>query len=340
MKEQNLRCLQIKLMNILVTGSAGFIGYHLCLKLLENKFKVFGIDNLNAYYDLALKKARNTNLKKNKNFIFFKIDLSEKNKIGEIKKKNKIKYIIHLAAQAGVRYSVQNPEVYFKSNIEGFFNVLDLSKKYKIKHLIHASSSSVYGNNKNLPLKENYNTDQPQSFYAATKKSNEVMAHSYSNIYQLPITSLRFFTVYGPYGRPDMAIFKFTKLILENKTLSIFNHGKHSRDFTYIDDVIKGINSIIMKPPRKKIPYNCFNIGNGKSRKLKDYLFYIEKFIQKKSKSKKIGLQKGDVKNTHADISLLNKFSSYSPKTEIKDGVKLFVDWYKGYYKVKKNEKK
>tara|TARA_Y100001970_G_C14155471_1_gene815281 strand:- start:542 stop:1504 length:963 start_codon:yes stop_codon:yes gene_type:complete len=319
-------------MKILITGVAGFIGYHLSSNLLSQGHKIYGIDNLNNYYDLKLKKDRIKELKKEKNFFFKKVDLSNKKKINLIIKLNKIKYIVHLAAQAGVRYSIDNPESYFKSNLEGFFNILEISKKNKVNHLLFASTSSVYGNNSKFPLNEKTNTDKPLSFYAATKKSNEVMAYSYSNIYKLPTTALRFFTVYGPFGRPDMSLFKFTKAILNNKKLNLFNSGNHDRDFTYIDDVVKGISFIIDKPSKKSVPYNCFNIGKGKPEKLKLFLQLIEKNLNKKAKINHLPLQVGDVKKTHSSIAALNKYSKYKPQTNIKKGIKLFIDWYKKYY--------
>jgi len=321
-------------MKILVTGVAGFIGYHLSKKLINFKYDVYGIDNLNNYYDVVLKKDRIKELKKNNNFYFSKIDLINKNKINKILKENNIKYIVHLAAQAGVRYSIKNPGVYFKSNLEGFFNILELAKNNKVKHLIFASTSSVYGDNSKIPLVENMNTDKPLSFYAATKKSNEVMAYSYSNIYNLPSTALRFFTVYGPFGRPDMSLFKFTQSILSNKKIPLFNHGNHIRDFTYIDDIIEGIFLIIKKPSKDIIPYNCFNIGGGKPNKLKFFLNLIEKSLKKRSKIKNLPLQLGDVKKTHSNISKLKKYTSYKPTTNLEKGIIKFIDWYKKYYKV------
>ena len=241
-------------MTILVTGAAGFIGYHLIGKALNKNKEVIGIDNINSYYDINLKKDRINNLKKNKKFSFYKVDLSNYKKLNNIVKKNKIKIIIHLAAQAGVRYSIKNTRTYFKSNLEGFFNILEVSRHNKIKHLIYASTSSVYGDSKKFPLNENDRTDQPLSFYAATKKSNEVMAHSYSYIYKLPCTGVRFFTVYGPFGRPDMALFKFTKNIINNHPIELFNNGYHLRDFTYVDDVVDGIYSLINKQSKKNYP--------------------------------------------------------------------------------------
>ena len=321
-------------MKILVTGSAGFIGFHLSKKLLKNN-EVFGIDNLNNYYDINLKKDRIKILKKNNNFKFYKLNLLNKKKINFVIKKFNIKYIIHLAAQAGVRYSIKSPKSYFKNNLEGFFNILEISKENKIKHLIFASTSSVYGENKKFPLNESFNTDNPLSFYAATKKSNEVMAHSYSHLYSLPCTGLRFFTVYGPFGRPDMSLFRFTKGIVNNKKIKIYNYGQHSRDFTYIDDVVDGITSVIKKPSKNKIPFNIFNIGNGNPKRLLDYLKQIEDKLNKKAKIDSLPLQIGDIKKTHSNISSLKKYTKYKPKTNIKLGIGKFIDWYKYYYKIK-----
>ncbi len=321
-------------MKILVTGAAGFIGYHLIKKILNKNKKVIGIDNINSYYDTNLKKDRINNLKKYKKFSFYKIDLSNYKKLNDIVKKNKINIIIHLAAQAGVRYSIKYPRTYFKSNLEGFFNILEISKDNKVKHLIYASTSSVYGDSKKFPLNENDRTDQPLSFYAATKKSNEVMAHSYSHIYKLPCTGVRFFTVYGPFGRPDMALFKFTKNIINNHSIELFNNGKHLRDFTYVDDIVDGIYSLINKQSKKTIPYEIFNIGNGTPKKLLDYLKYIEKNLKKKSKTKRLPLQVGDVVKTHSNINKLKKYTGYKPKTNIKIGIEKFIEWYKDYYKI------
>tara|TARA_B100001057_G_C22682423_1_gene884288 strand:- start:27 stop:995 length:969 start_codon:yes stop_codon:yes gene_type:complete len=321
-------------MRILVTGAAGFIGYHLIKKILNKNKKIIGIDNINSYYDINLKKDRINNLKKYKKFSFFKIDLSNYKKLNNIVKKNKINIIIHLAAQAGVRDSTKYPQTYFKSNLEGFFNILEISRDNKIKHLIFASTSSVYGNSKKFPLNENVRTDQPLSFYAATKKSNEVMAHSYSYIYKLPCTGVRFFTVYGPFGRPDMALFKFTKNIINNHSIELFNNGRHLRDFTYVDDIVDGIYSLINKQSKKTIPYEIFNIGNGTPKKLLDYLKYIEKSLKKKSKTKILPIQVGDVVKTHSNINKLKKYTGYKPKTNIKIGIEKFIDWYKDYYKL------
>ena len=321
-------------MTILITGSAGFIGYHVTKKILNKNIKVIGIDNINNYYDINLKKNRIKDLKKNKKFFFYKVDLSNYKKLDNIVKNKKIKIIIHLAAQAGVRYSIKNPRIYFKSNLEGFFNILEISRHNNIKHLIYASTSSVYGDSKKFPLSEINRTDQPLSFYAATKKSNEVMAHSYSYIYKLPCTGVRFFTVYGPFGRPDMALFKFTKNILNNHPIELYNKGNHFRDFTYVDDIVDGIYSLIKKQSKKSIPYEIFNIGNGTPKKLLDYLKYIEKNLKKISKTKRLPLQVGDIVKTHSNINKLKKYTGYKPKTNIKIGIEKFIEWYKDYYKI------
>ena len=321
-------------MKVLITGAAGFIGYHLAKKLLIKNIKVIGIDNINDYYDVKLKNNRIKELKKNNKFFFYKLDLCNYKKLNNLVKKNKIKYIIHLAAQAGVRFSIEKPNIYFKSNLEGFFNILEVSRHNKIKHLIFASTSSVYGDSKNFPSTESNNTDRPLSFYAATKKSNEVMAHSYSYIYNLPCTGVRFFTVYGPFGRPDMALFKFTQNIIYNKSIELYNKGNHFRDFTYIDDIVDGIFSLIKKQSNKSIPYEIFNIGNGSPKKLIEYLRNIEKNLNKKTKIKKLPLQKGDIIKTHSSINKLKKYTGYRSKTNIEDGISKFVEWFKDYYQI------
>ena len=322
-------------MKILITGVAGFIGYSLAKKLLNKKktYNIYGCDSLNNYYSLSLKKNRLKELITYKNFKFLKLNLKNNKKTNNFFYQNKFDIVIHLAAQAGVRYSVLNPKSYLDNNIISFFNVLDLSRKIKVKHFIFASTSSVYGNQFNFPTNENNNTDRPLSFYAATKKSNEVLAYSYANIFKLPSTGLRFFTVYGPYGRPDMALFKFTKNIQKNKSINLFNSGKHDRDFTYIEDVCEYIIKILKKPPNHKIPFEVFNLGNGKSRKLKDYLFNLEKALGKRSIKKNVKIQQGDILKTHADIKKITNKTNYKPKTKIEEGVKKFVHWYKSYYK-------
>ena len=318
--------------NILVTGAAGFIGYQICKKLLQTNNHLIGLDNLNNYYDTKLKKNRTNILKKNRNFIFKKIDIRNYNSLDKIFKKYKIDAVIHLAAQAGVRYSLENPKSYISNNINGFFNILDTSKNYRVKKFIYASTSSIYGIQKKYPLKEKFETDNPIQLYAATKKSNEVIAASFSNLYKMKTIGLRFFTVYGPWGRPDMALFKFTKNILKGKPIHVFNYGKHLRDFTYVDDIVEGIFKILISKD-KKISNNVYNIGCGKKVPLSKYIKLIEKFLQKKSKKKFLPLQKGDVIQTHSDISLIRKDFKYVPKTKVESGIKKFIDWYISYYK-------
>ena len=319
---------------ILITGCLGFIGYHITLKLLKNsKFNVLGVDNINDYYDIQLKKDRLKNIKLNStNFIFQKLDITNNNQLKRLFKKNKITHIIHLAAQAGVRNSIKSPRVYLENNINGFFNVLEISRMHNIKHLIFASTSSVYGDAKSFPLTEEDNTDKPLSFYAATKKSNEVMAYAYSNIYKIPITGLRFFTVYGPYGRPDMSLFKFTKGIIDKNSISLFNKGNHVRDFTYIDDIVDGISLVINKPPIGKVPFDIFNLASGNPKSLKFFLNAIENKLNIKARKKLYGMQKGDVYKTHASIRKIIKKFKYNPKFDIVSGISDFVDWYKKYF--------
>lgn len=322
-------------MNILVTGVAGFIGMHTALKLLKQKKIVIGIDNLNSYYDIRLKKKRLEILKKYKNFFFYKIDIKNNNKLEKIFKKYKFKYVVNLAAQAGVRYSLRYPLNYIKNNIIGFQNILQNSKKFKIKHLLYASSSSVYGSNTEYPFNENQKVETPLSMYATTKKTNELMAHSYSYLYQLPTTGLRFFTVYGPWGRPDMALFIFTKSILENKKFKVFNYGNMTRDFTYIDDIVNAICKLISKLPKKndeKIPYQIFNIGLGKPIKLITFIKILEKFLNKKGLISFTEMMKGDVCKTFSDVKKLKKIINYAPSVSPNKGIKKFVNWYKNYY--------
>ena len=334
-------------MKILITGSSGFIGFHLTKSLLENNHKVYGYDSMNNYYDIKLKKARLNILKKFNNFKFTKANIENEKKLNKVFKKFKPKIVIHLAAQAGVRYSIDKPRVYLKSNITGTFNIIEASHKIKVKHLIMASSSSVYGANKKIPFKEIDKTESQLSIYAATKKANESMAHSYSNIWKVPITMLRFFTVYGPWGRPDMALFKFTKGILNNKKIDIYNKGKMYRDFTYIDDVINGIKLLINKKPNNKklkkynkdslspvAPFRILNIGNTKKVFLLNFIKQIEKELGKKGIRNYMPLQKGDVKQTLSDTNLLKKITGYNPKTDYKSGIKKFINWDKNYYRI------
>ena len=332
-------------MYILITGCGGFIGFHLTLRLLKNnkKIRIIGIDNLNSFYSKKLKDERVKILKKNSRFKFIKFDLINKKKLSDTFIKYKFKYVVHLAAQAGVRYSLKNPISYVNSNLLGFINILEACRHNKSKHLIYASSSSVYGGNEKIPYSETDQVNHPISLYAATKKSNELMAHSYSNLYKLPTTGLRFFTVYGPWGRPDMALFKFTKNMLENKSIDIFNYGNHSRDFTYIDDITKNITKLISKIPKKNnkkklypntsnCPFRIVNIGNSKQQKLMQFIKYLEEILKIKSKKNYLSLQKGDVKNTLSDTSLLQKLNGKTKPYSTKKGIHQFVEWYKSYY--------
>jgi len=332
-------------MKIFITGSSGFIGFHLAKKLLNKGFKVHGLDSMNNYYDINLKKARLKILIKHKNFTFTKQKIEEEKKLTNCIKKFKPDIIIHLAAQAGVRFSIDNPETYLISNIVGTFNILKIASKIRLKHLMIGSSSSVYGANKKFPFQEIDKTDHQVSFYAATKKSTEIMAHSFSNLWKIPITMLRFFTVYGPYGRPDMAYFDFTKKILEGKKINIFNKGKMYRDYTYIDDVVDGIYKLINKSPslnqRKKsrndslspvAPFRILNIGNTKKIYLLDFINTLESELGKKIKRNYLPMQQGDVKLTLSDSTLLKKITGYNPKTNYKIGIKKFIKWYKSYY--------
>ena len=333
-------------MKILITGSSGFIGFHLAKLFLEKNHKVHGYDSMNNYYDVKLKNARLNILKKYRNFSFTKANLENDKTLKKNFKKFKPKIVIHLAAQAGVRYSIDKPRVYLDSNIIGTYNVIEASHYLKVKHLIMASSSSVYGANKNVPFKEIDKTETQLSIYASTKKANESMAHSYSNIWKIPITMLRFFTVYGPWGRPDMALFKFTKGILANKKIDIYNKGKMFRDFTYIDDIIKGIELLINKVPNNKklnkysndslspvAPFRILNIGNAKKVFLLDFIKQLEKELKKKAIRNYMPLQKGDVKLTLSNTSLLKKITGYKAETNYKLGIKKFLNWYKDYYK-------
>ena len=334
-------------MRIFVTGSSGFIGFHLSKKLLEKGHTVHGFDSMNKYYDVKLKKARLKILKKYKKFFFTKNKLENKKILSQSILKFKPTVIIHLAAQAGVRYSIENPNVYMDSNIIGTYNVIELAKKIKIKHLLIASSSSVYGANKKLPFVEIDKTETQLSIYAATKKSTESIAHAYSNIWKIPITMLRFFTVYGPWGRPDMALFKFTKGIINKKKIDIYNNGKMYRDFTFIDDVVDGIVALINKAPNKNqlgkikndslssvAPFRILNIGNTKKVFLLDFINELEKQLGKKAIRNYMALQKGDVKITVSDTTLLRKITKYKPKINYKSGIKKFLEWYLFYYKI------
>ena len=333
-------------MTILITGSAGFIGSELCLRLLKRGKKIIGIDNHNNYYDPELKKNRLKRYLDHINYTHLRIDLSDKEAVENAFDQYKPDQIINLAAQAGVRYSIENPLSYIKTNIVGFTHILEGCRNHKVKHLIYASSSSVYGANTKMPFSEHDNVNHPLSLYAASKKSNELMAHTYSYLYNLPTTGLRFFTVYGPWGRPDMALFKFTKSILDGKPINVFNHGEHSRDFTYIDDIVEGIIKTIDNPATinsdwdsnkpdnasSKAPWRIYNIGNNKPVKLMDYIDALEKAIGKKAKINFLPLQLGDVPNTFANVSNLKKDFNYNPSISVDEGVSNFVKWYKNYY--------
>ena len=334
-------------MKILVTGSAGFIGSFLSQRSIERGDEVIGIDNHNDYYDSKLKDDRLNQFIDNQNYIHFRCDISDKNKIDDIFKNNNPEKVVNLAAQAGVRYSMENPHSYVDSNIVGFTNILEACRYNDIKHLVYASSSSVYGANTVMPFSIHHNIDHPLSLYAASKKANELFAHTYSNLYNLPTTGLRFFTVYGPWGRPDMALFKFTKAILNGETIQVFNHGNHKRDFTYIDDIVEGVIRVLDKPAKSNkewssnnpdpgssfAPWRIYNIGNNNPVELNDYISAIEKFTGIKAKKELLPLQPGDVPDTYADVADLEKYFDYKPSTKIDEGIKNFVNWYKDYYK-------
>ena len=335
-------------MKIIVTGSAGFIGFSLCMMLLERGDSIIGIDNHNNYYDPKIKESRLQQLTKYSNYQHYRVDLSDQSSLDKIFNDHKPLKVVNLAAQAGVRYSMENPLAYINSNIVGFANTLESCRHHKVEHLVYASSSSVYGANTKMPFSEHDNVNHPLSVYAASKRSNELMAHTYSHLYQLPTTGLRFFTVYGPWGRPDMALFKFTKNILEEKPINVFNHGKHTRDFTYIDDIVEGViktldspavsnidwNSNQPDPATSKAPWRIYNIGNNKPVQLMNYIDALEKTLEKKAKINFLPLQPGDVPDTYANVDNLKKQFNYKPETSVFEGVSNFVKWYKDYYKI------
>lgn len=335
-------------MNILVTGSAGFIGSSLSIRLLELGYNVIGIDDHNNYYDTDLKEARYNRVSKFEKYVHHRVSIVEKGKIEKIFNLYKPEIVFNLAAQPGVRYSLTNPNAYIQSNIIGFVNILECCQLNKVKHLIYASSSSVYGANTKLPFSEHDSTNHPLSLYAATKRSNELMAHSYSHIYGLPTTGLRFFTVYGPWGRPDMALFKFTKAILENKTIDIYNNGQHSRDFTYIDDVVNGVIKVLNYLPKfndswdannpdqatSKSPWRIFNIGNNRPQSLNKYIEVLEKVLKIKAKKRFLNLQPGDLLETCANFDDFENEFNFEPVTDISEGIQKFVQWFKDYYKI------
>lgn len=324
-------------MKYLITGTSGFIGSNLANKLLEDKNNIIiGIDNMNNYYDVKLKEDRLKKLKQYDNYKFYKEDISNKEKIFKIFEKERPDYVINLAAQAGVRYSIDHPDCYIESNLIGFYNILEACRNYPVKKLLFASSSSVYGANKKIPFSTDDKVDKPVSLYAATKKSNELMAYAYSNLYKIPVVGLRFFTVYGPMGRPDMAYYSFTKNIVENKTIKVFNNGDMYRDFTYVDDIVAGIISLIpldVKKDENNVQYKIYNIGNNKPVKIIDFISILEKNIGKVADKEFLPMQPGDVYETYADIDELIKDTGFKPETSIEDGLKNFVDWYLDYYK-------
>ncbi|MBI5326890.1 MAG: NAD-dependent epimerase [Deltaproteobacteria bacterium] len=333
---------------ILVTGAAGFIGFHLCKRLLNRGDKVFGIDNLNDYYDVNLKKDRLKQIDGMKNFKFIKMDIADRKSIASLFSEESFDAAVNLAAQAGVRYSLINPYAYIESNINGFLNILEGCRHNKVKHLVFASSSSVYGANTNMPFSVHHNVDHPVSLYAATKKANELMAHTYASLYNIPCTGLRFFTVYGPWGRPDMALFLFTKAILQGKTIDVFNYGKMKRDFTYIDDIIEGVVRVMDKIPKPNpawsgdnpdsatsyAPYKLYNIGNNNPVELMRFIEVLEDAIGKKAEKNLLPIQPGDVPATYADVDDLINDVGFKPATSIEEGIKKFVEWYKKYFKL------
>ena len=334
-------------MKVLVTGAAGFIGYHICKVLCDRGDEIVGIDNLNDYYDVNLKQARLQQLAAFTNFQFFKIDIADRAAIDELFGQQKFDRVINMAAQAGVRYSLENPHAYVSSNLVGFANLLECCRQHAIEHFVYASSSSVYGANETMPFSTQDNVDHPVSLYAATKKANELMAHSYSHLYRIPTTGLRFFTVYGPWGRPDMSPILFAKAILAGDPIKVFNYGKHRRDFTYIDDIVGGVVQCLDKiptgnpawsglepdPSSSRAPWKIYNIGNSEPVELLHYIELMEKAFGKSTEKELLPLQPGDVEHTYADISSLQNEIGYFPSTSIEQGLQLFADWYREYYR-------
>lgn len=334
--------------NVLVTGAAGFIGFHICQKLLEQGDRVIGLDNLNDYYDVNLKRGRLALLEAHSNFQFHRLDLADRSGMEHLFASAEIERVVHMAAQAGVRYSLQNPHAYVDSNLVGFVNLLEGCRHHEIEHLVFASSSSVYGANRSMPFSVHDNVDHPLSLYAATKKANELMAHTYSHLYRLPITGLRFFTVYGPWGRPDMAMFSFTKAILEGRPIDVYNHGKMRRDFTYVDDIVDGVlrtldnspapdpnwSGLNPDPAASNAPYRIYNIGNNRPVELLRFIEVLEDCLGIPAQKNLMPLQPGDVLETYANIDDLRRDVGYEPKTPIEVGIPQFVDWYCSYYGV------
>lgn len=338
--------MELKYQKVLVTGAAGFIGFHLAKRLLEDSCQVVGVDNVNPYYDVTLKEARLQELKKERNFTFIKLDLAERKQLQDLFARTGFDVVVNLAAQAGVRYSLENPHAYVDSNLVGFVNLLECCRHHAVRHLVFASSSSVYGANTAMPFSVHHNVDHPVSLYAATKKANELMAHTYSHLYRLPCTGLRFFTVYGPWGRPDMALFLFTRAILLNKPIQVYNHGKMQRDFTYIDDIIEGVVRVMGRlpaanpdwsgdapdPGTSSAPYKIYNIGNNNPVELIKFIEVIEAALDKKATKQFMDLQPGDVVATYANVDDLIQDVGFKPATPIEDGVARFVEWYKQFY--------
>jgi len=335
-------------MKILVTGAAGFIGYYVSRRLLERGDMVVGLDNLNAYYDVSLKEARLSRLTNHPGFRFAKLDVADREGMARLFADERPQRIVHLAAQAGVRYSLENPHAYVDSNLVGFTNILEGCRHTGVEHLVYASSSSVYGGNTRLPFSEHDNIDHPVSLYAATKKANELMAHTYSHLFQLPTTGLRFFTVYGPWGRPDMALFLFTRAILDGRPIDVFNHGNMVRDFTYVDDIVEGVVRVLDRaaepnpafdparpdPGTSNAPYRVFNIGNSQPTPLADYIEAIEDALGLKAEKHYLPMQPGDVPATSANTDELGAWVGFKPSTPVRDGVRRFVEWYREYYRV------
>ncbi len=321
----------------LVTGGAGFIGFHLSKSLLAKGAKVIGFDNLNDYYDVRLKEDRLAILRKYGNYTFVKGDLADKESVFALFREYAPQIVVHLGAQAGVRYSIDNPDAYIQSNIIGFFNILEGCRHFPVEHLVYASSSSVYGGNEKIPFSTEDKVDEPVSLYAATKKSNELMAHAYSKLYKIPVTGLRFFTVYGPFGRPDMAYFKFTQKIMAGEPIQIYNNGDMYRDFTYIDDIVYGVENILCNPPvqnEKGVSYKLYNIGNNRPEKLMDYIETLERCLGRKAVKEFLPMQPGDVYQTYADVTELMRDYDFKPDTTIAEGLGKFAAWYREYYKV------
>ncbi len=336
------------MVRVLVTGAAGFIGFHVCQKLLTRGDRIVGLDNLSDYYDVTLKKDRLAQLHENSAFSFHKLDLADREGMTQLFAEYEFDGVVHLAAQAGVRYSIKNPHAYVDSNLVGFVNVLEGCRHTDVKHLVFASSSSVYGTNTKIPFAVQDNVDHPISLYAASKKANELMAHTYSYLYSLPTTGLRFFTVYGPWGRPDMALFLFTKAILEGQPIDVFNYGKMKRDFTYIDDIVEGVVRVLDKipepnplwsgntpdPSTSKAPYKIYNIGNNQPVELMHFIEVLENYLGTKAEKNMLPLQPGDVPITYADVDDLARDVGFRPNTPIEVGIKEFVTWYRSYYKI------